>query len=95
LKPPFTEWPAASTLGRSGDDRLAGRFARALAAGGLACAEITFRTPRAAEALRRISAELRAERTPREPLRLISGGRDEGRQGVATGDFHSPDCSSR
>ncbi len=32
-------------------------LARALAAGGLACAEITFRTPRAAEALRRITAE--------------------------------------
>ncbi len=31
--------------------------ARALAAGGLACAAITFRTPRAAEALRRITAE--------------------------------------
>jgi 2-dehydro-3-deoxyphosphogluconate aldolase/(4S)-4-hydroxy-2-oxoglutarate aldolase len=33
-------------------------LARALAAGGLACAEITFRTPRAAEALRRITAEV-------------------------------------
>lgn len=33
-------------------------LARALAAGGLACAEITFRTPRAAEALRRISSEV-------------------------------------
>ena len=33
-------------------------LARALAAGGLACVEITFRTPRAAEALRRICAEL-------------------------------------
>ena len=33
-------------------------LARALAAGGLACAEITFRTPRAAEALRRIAAEV-------------------------------------
>jgi 2-dehydro-3-deoxyphosphogluconate aldolase/(4S)-4-hydroxy-2-oxoglutarate aldolase len=33
-------------------------LARALAAGGLACAEITFRTPRAAEALRQITAEV-------------------------------------
>jgi len=33
-------------------------LARALADGGLACAEITFRTPRAAEALRRIAAEV-------------------------------------
>jgi 2-dehydro-3-deoxyphosphogluconate aldolase/(4S)-4-hydroxy-2-oxoglutarate aldolase len=33
-------------------------LARALAAGGLACAEITFRTPRAAEALRRIATEV-------------------------------------
>ncbi len=32
-------------------------LARALAAGGLSCAEITFRTPRAADAIRRISAE--------------------------------------
>lgn len=31
LKAPFTEWPAMATLGRSGDVRLAGRFARALA----------------------------------------------------------------
>ena len=33
-------------------------LARALSDGGLACAEITFRTPRAAEALRRITAEV-------------------------------------
>jgi 2-dehydro-3-deoxyphosphogluconate aldolase/(4S)-4-hydroxy-2-oxoglutarate aldolase len=33
-------------------------LARALAAGGLACVEITFRTPRAAEALRRICTEV-------------------------------------
>ena len=32
LKSPFTEWPAAITLGRSGDDALAVRFAEALAA---------------------------------------------------------------
>jgi 2-dehydro-3-deoxyphosphogluconate aldolase/(4S)-4-hydroxy-2-oxoglutarate aldolase len=32
-------------------------LARALSAGGLSCAEITFRTPRAAEAIRRISVE--------------------------------------
>jgi 2-dehydro-3-deoxyphosphogluconate aldolase/(4S)-4-hydroxy-2-oxoglutarate aldolase len=32
-------------------------LARALAAGGLSCAEVTFRTPRAAEALERIAAE--------------------------------------
>src|SRR6266852_2320562 len=32
LKAPFTEWPAAVTLGRSGDVALAGRFGRALAA---------------------------------------------------------------
>jgi len=32
-------------------------LARALSTGGLTCAEITFRTPRAAEAIRRISAE--------------------------------------
>jgi beta-N-acetylhexosaminidase len=32
LKAPFTEWPAMQTLGRSGDGRLAERFARALAA---------------------------------------------------------------
>ena len=32
LKAPFTEWPAAATLGRSGDIALAERFARALAA---------------------------------------------------------------
>jgi beta-N-acetylhexosaminidase len=32
LKPPFTEWPPMATLGRSGDARLAERFARALAA---------------------------------------------------------------
>jgi len=31
LRRPFTEWPPMSTLGRSGDDRLAERFARALA----------------------------------------------------------------
>src|SRR5439155_21966050 len=31
LKAPFTEWPPMSTLGRSGDARLAERFARALA----------------------------------------------------------------
>jgi beta-N-acetylhexosaminidase len=31
LRRPFTEWPAMATLGRSGDDALAGRFARALA----------------------------------------------------------------
>jgi beta-N-acetylhexosaminidase len=32
LKAPFTIWPPMLTLGRSGDDRLAERFARALAA---------------------------------------------------------------
>src|SRR5881396_3309801 len=32
LKAPFTEWPPMATLGRSGDGRLAERFARALAA---------------------------------------------------------------
>lgn len=32
LKPPFTVWPPMITLGRSGDERLAERFARALAA---------------------------------------------------------------
>jgi beta-N-acetylhexosaminidase len=32
LTSPFTEWPAVATLGRSGDDRLAYRFAAALAA---------------------------------------------------------------
>jgi beta-N-acetylhexosaminidase len=32
LKSPFTEWPPMQTLGRSGDEALAGRFARALAA---------------------------------------------------------------
>jgi beta-N-acetylhexosaminidase len=32
LKAPFTEWPAMRTLGRSGDDGLAERFATALAA---------------------------------------------------------------
>jgi beta-N-acetylhexosaminidase len=31
LKAPFTRWPAAATLGRSGDEVLAERFARALA----------------------------------------------------------------
>ena len=31
LKAPFTEWPPMITLGRSGDERLAERFARALA----------------------------------------------------------------
>ena len=31
LKAPFTVWPPMLTLGRSGDDALAGRFARALA----------------------------------------------------------------
>ena len=31
LKAPFTRWPPAATLGRSGDEALAGRFARALA----------------------------------------------------------------
>src|ERR1700682_5394915 len=31
LKAPFTDWPAMATLGRSGDVRLAERFARALA----------------------------------------------------------------
>jgi beta-N-acetylhexosaminidase len=31
LKAPFTEWPPAVTLGRSGDEALAARFARALA----------------------------------------------------------------
>jgi len=32
LRAPFTEWPPAMTLGRSGDEALAERFARALAA---------------------------------------------------------------
>jgi beta-N-acetylhexosaminidase len=32
LRRPFTEWPPMITLGRSGDERLAERFARALAA---------------------------------------------------------------
>ena len=32
LKSPFTEWPPMATLGRSGDDTLVARFARALAA---------------------------------------------------------------
>jgi beta-N-acetylhexosaminidase len=32
LKRPFTEWPPMMTLGRAGDEVLAGRFARALAA---------------------------------------------------------------
>lgn len=32
LKGPFTEWPPMMTLGRSGDEKLAERFARALAA---------------------------------------------------------------
>jgi beta-N-acetylhexosaminidase len=32
LRRPFTEWPPAATLGRSGDDALAGRFADALSA---------------------------------------------------------------
>ncbi len=32
LKAPFTEWPPMATLGRSGDETLAGRFGRALAA---------------------------------------------------------------
>jgi len=32
LRRPFTEWPPMRTLGRSGDDRLTERFARALAA---------------------------------------------------------------
>jgi beta-N-acetylhexosaminidase len=32
LKAPFTTWPPMATLGRSGDERLAERFARALAA---------------------------------------------------------------
>jgi beta-N-acetylhexosaminidase len=31
LKAPFTEWPPMATLGRSGDEALAARFARALA----------------------------------------------------------------
>jgi beta-N-acetylhexosaminidase len=31
LRRPFTEWPAMTTLGRSGDEALADRFARALA----------------------------------------------------------------
>src|SRR5918999_4974865 len=33
LKAPFTVWPPMMTLGRSADDELARRFARALAAG--------------------------------------------------------------
>ena len=36
LKAPFTEWPPMATLGRSGDVRLAERFARALAVGAAA-----------------------------------------------------------
>jgi beta-N-acetylhexosaminidase len=32
LKAPFTEWPPMAVLGRSGDEKLAARFARALAA---------------------------------------------------------------
>ena len=32
LRAPFTEWPPMAALGRSGDDELCGRFARALAA---------------------------------------------------------------
>jgi beta-N-acetylhexosaminidase len=32
LKKPFTEWPPANTLGRSGDEKLAARFAVALSA---------------------------------------------------------------
>src|SRR5437867_7103404 len=31
LKAPFTEWPPMSTIGRSGDEQLTARFARALA----------------------------------------------------------------
>ena len=31
LRKPFTEWPPMNTLGRSGDEKLAARFARALA----------------------------------------------------------------
>src|SRR3989304_462555 len=31
LKAPFTEWPAMAPLGRSGDERLVERFARAIA----------------------------------------------------------------
>src|SRR5262249_49965208 len=40
------------------DPENAAPLARALSAGGLSCAEITFRTPRAADAIRRISAEV-------------------------------------
>jgi 2-dehydro-3-deoxyphosphogluconate aldolase / (4S)-4-hydroxy-2-oxoglutarate aldolase len=63
----------------------------ALAAGGLPCAEITFRTPRAAEALRRIAAEapdfLVGAGTVLTPAQ-VDAARDAGAQFVVAPGFN-------
>ncbi len=75
LKHPFTEWPPAITLGRSGDERLAGRFARALAA------ELRARRHHArlrSGARRALESGQRGDRRPRA-VRRSAGGRAAGR----------------
>ena len=66
-------------------------LARALSAGGLSCAEITFRTPRAVEAIRRISAEapdlLAGAGTVLTPAQ-VDAARDAGAQFVVAPGFN-------
>ena len=68
-------------------------LARALAAGGLACAEVTFRTARAGEALQRITAEvpelLAGAGTVLTPQQAASA-RAAGAQFVVTPGFSEP-----
>jgi len=66
-------------------------LAHALSAGGLACAEITFRTPRAAEAIRRIAAEapdlLAGAGTVLNPAQ-VDAARDAGAQFIVAPGFN-------
>lgn len=66
-------------------------MAKALAAGGLECAEITFRTPRAAEALRRIAGEvpefLAGAGTVLTPAQ-VDAARDAGAQFIVAPGFN-------
>jgi len=66
-------------------------LARALAAGGLACAEITFRTPRAAEAIRRMAEEspdfLAGAGTVLTPAQ-VDAARDAGAQFIVAPGFN-------
>jgi 2-dehydro-3-deoxyphosphogluconate aldolase / (4S)-4-hydroxy-2-oxoglutarate aldolase len=66
-------------------------LARALLDGGLSCAEITFRTPRAAEAIRRIADELpdflAGAGTVLTPVQ-VAGARDAGAQFIVAPGFN-------